>query len=309
MLVDGMVSVACRAMATRFEIALWGASEERLRAAGEEALAEVQSWEARLSRFQPSSDIYDVNMRAAREPVRVDARVFALLERVRLLADVTHGAFDITVGSLRRIWGFDGDAGRVPTAEELESARALVGMHLVHLHPEDLSVRLARPGVELDLGAVGKGYAVECAAALLRDAGIPGALIHGGTSTIQAIGHAPDGRPWHVGIRHPGDRTSLVGVAYLTDCALSVSAPHGKNFHAGGHAYGHVLDPRSGRPVEGILVAAVRCTSATESDALSTALLVLGEPFAQEIAHRAIGAGSLLCIGTHGLERVIATAW
>ncbi|MGC8668756.1 MAG: FAD:protein FMN transferase [Chthonomonadales bacterium] len=296
-------------MATRFEAVLWGASEERLRAAGEEALAEIQRCEALLSRFLPGSDIYEVNARAADQFVRVDPRVLALLDRVRVLHDASHGAFDITVGPLRRAWGFDGATGSVPAPEALERARAVVGMNLIELAAAYMSVRFLKPGVELDLGAIGKGYAVERAAEVIREAGVPGALIHGGTSTVQAIGHAPDGNPWRVGVRHPNDPSDTVGVAYLEECALSVSAPHGKAFRADGRQYGHVLDPRRGCPVEGALLAAVRCPSATDSDALSTALLVLGEAFAEELADGPFNAACLLCVGADELERVVATAW
>lgn len=307
---DGpVVSVACTAMATRFEAVLWGAPETRLRAAGEEALEEVQRCEAMLSRFRPGSDIYHVNAGAAREPVRVDARVLQVLGMARDLSDATHGAFDVTVGPLRRLWGFDAGSGSVPSAQELERARSLVGMRFVKLCPDASTVQFAKPGVEIDLGGIGKGYAVECAAQVIRQAGISGALVHGGTSTVQALGTAPDGGPWRIGLRDPGEPSRMLGFALLEDCALSISAPHGKAFRSGDRRYGHVLDPRSGLPVQGTLLAAVRCPSATASDALSTALLVLGEEYAHELTQGDFAAGCLVCLGTDRLKHIVAAAW
>jgi len=186
------VRLACSAMATRFEMVLHGEDAMALRAAGEEAIAEIERLEERLSLYRPSSEIAGLNARAARGPVRVTPPVFALLQRAQQLHKETGGAFDITIGPLVRCWGFMGSSGRMPTAQEIAEARALVGMDLVHLEPQGFSVQFAREGVMLDLGAIGKGYAIECAAELLREAGVTSALLHGGTSTVYALGHAPE---------------------------------------------------------------------------------------------------------------------
>jgi FAD:protein FMN transferase len=275
------VSLACQAMATRFELVLQGEDEPRLRAAGEEALAEIQRLEAQLSFYRPSSEVSRLNARAAAAPVRVEGGLFELLLRARGYCEETGGAFDVTVGPLMRCWGFTGQGGAVPAPEALEAARAVVGMHLVELDERKSTVRFARPGVQIDLGAIGKGYALEQAALLLREVGVESALLHGGTSTIQAIGRPHEADAWKVAIEHPApnaesDRKELLAIVPLRDEALSVSAVWGKAFTADGKVYGHVLDPRLGRPVEGAALAAVVAASATETDALSTALLTLG---------------------------------
>ena len=178
------VTLARHAMATRFELVLHGTNESQLRAAGEEALDEISRLEAQLSLFCPTSEIADLNRRAARTPVRVSPPVFALLQHARKLSEETEGAFDITIAPLLGAWGFLGGTGHLPAPAVLEAARELVGMALVQFDPEASSIRFARSGVMLDLGAIGKGYAVECAAELLREAGINSALLHGGTSTV-----------------------------------------------------------------------------------------------------------------------------
>ena len=304
------IALARNAMATRFEIILYGKNAVSLRAAGEEALDEVERLENQLSLYRSTSDITHLNARAAREPVQVEPGLFRLLQQARNLHQETDGAFDITIAPLVRCWGFMGGTGRIPHRAELAEARKKVGMHLVELNDANYSVRFAREGVMLDLGAIGKGYAIERAAAILKEAGVTRAILHGGTSTIYAIGSPPGGDAWNVGIEYPDEARlqpvtktgpiaktdlnvfaplainsyrdqpkaspTLLAVVALKDEALSVSAISGKAFQSNDKTYGHVLDPRTGRPASRALVAAVVSPSATETDALSTALLTAG---------------------------------
>jgi thiamine biosynthesis lipoprotein len=300
--------VARQAMATRFEILLHGEKEAALRAAGEEALDEVDRLEAQLSLYRPASQIARVNALAARQAVRVSPPVFQLLQQAQQLHQETGGAFDITIGPLVRCWGFMGGTGRLPEPGQLAAARALVGMRHVKLDAEAFSVRFDREGVMIDLGAIGKGYAVECAARILREAGVASALLHGGTSTTYAIGAPPDAEAWFVAVASPpeiagghaisgGHRPPLQVVVKLRDEALSVSAVWGRCFEAGGKTYGHVLDPRTGRPASGAVLAAVALPSATETDALSTALLVAGRQGGGRIERLRPGMRTLLLMG------------
>jgi thiamine biosynthesis lipoprotein len=153
-------------------------------------------------------------------------------------------------------------------------------MHLLELDESNLSIRFKRPGVMLDFGAIGKGYAIERAALLLREAGVGSALIHGGTSTVYGLGSAPDGEAWKVAVEYPESPDTapeLLTVVPLQDEALSVSAVWGKFFTGDNNKiYGHVMDPRSGEPASQALLAAVIVPEATDSDALSTALLAGG---------------------------------
>jgi len=300
-------------MATRFEFVLHGNNPVALRAAGEEAIEEINRLEAQLSLYQPSSEIAHVNARAAREPVRVTPGVFALLERAKKLTSETCGAFDITIAPLVRCWGFMGGSGKIPAATELAEARAKVGIHLVHLNRQDFTVRFATEGVMLDLGAIGKGHAIDCASEILREAGVTSSLLHSGTSTVTAIGNPPGEDTWKIAIENPANRTvRTVSTAVadsrvesreehkplttilLKDESLSVSAVWGKSFQADGQTLGHVLDPRTGMPVTGAVLAAVVLPSATETDALSTALLTLGRGAHESLATLHPGIRTLL---------------
>jgi thiamine biosynthesis lipoprotein len=320
------VRLALQAMATRFELVLQGEDAVRLRAAGEEALSEVRRLEARLSFYRPTSEVSRLNARAAHEPVRVTPALFGLLREARRLYDATGGAFDVTVAPLMRCWGFVNDTGHLPDPAALAEARSRTGMHLVTLDEHERTVRFGRPGVLVDLGGIGKGYAIDEAVLLLREAGITRAFLHGGTSTVYALGRPADADAWKVALPHPNAQHpnaqhpdaqhpdaqhsdtgepgtgDLLAVVPLEDEALSVSAVSGKAFTVAGKTYGHVLDPREGRPVMGAVLAAVVTPSATAADALSTALLVEG-PAAWErgtfseapsralVVQRAAGAG------------------
>lgn len=274
---EPVVRLACRAMNTRFEVALWGRDEVSLTAAGEEALREIQRLDQQLSFYRDDSDLRELNVYAASRPVPVEPRFFALLQRAVRLSEATGGAFDPTVGPLVRCWGFAGEGGRVPGDEELRAALERVGARHLVLDEERMTVAFARDGVTLDLGAIGKGYALEMAAEILREHELPGALIHGGTSSVYGLGDgSPHENGWQVAVRHPTQEEETVATITLRDRALGVSAPHGRFFTQGGERFGHVLDPRSGRPVQGALLAAVVTASPTDADALSTALLTLG---------------------------------
>jgi thiamine biosynthesis lipoprotein len=266
------------AMATEFELLVYGDRETYLQSVTEAVFQEVSRLEAQLSFYNPDSDISDLNRRAAHRPVVVEPRLFHLLSKAKALSEATGGAFDPTVAPLMRCWGFVGASGSMPTAEAIAEARKVVGMHHVHLDSGAYTVEFDAEGVQIDLGAIGKGYGVECAVELLREFEIEAALLHGGTSTVYALGHPPDTDAWTIAVQRPFDTTPGHHLARfaLRDESLSVSAPHGKWFASEGRRYGHVIDPRTGYPAGSALLAALVTASATDGDALSTALLTLG---------------------------------
>jgi len=323
------VRLARLAMATRFEIVLHGENTASLRAAGEEALDEVERLEERLSLYRASSEIAHLNACAHLAPVRVTPALFALLQHARQLHDESGKAFDITAAPLVRCWGFMDENPRIPAPQELAGARAKVGMHLVELDPKNFTVRFAREGVMLDLGAIGKGYAIERAAELLREAGVTSALLHAGTSTVYGLGSPSQAESWKIAIPHPpisdalqdtgpgvamerrsgGEFGAFAGVlatVSLRDEALSVSAVWGKCFRVGSNTFGHVLDPRTGEPAAAALLAAVVLPSAQETDALSTALLTRGAEGHEAIARLRPGMRTLLAVDRAGKLRVEA---
>jgi thiamine biosynthesis lipoprotein len=274
------VCLAIEAMATRFELVFPSVSDapaaDRLHAVGEESLAEVARQEARLSAYRADSDIAWINAHASDRAVKVEPGLFALLTRCLALSEATAGAFDITVGPLMRVWQFagagTGGAHPLPSAGLIADARVRVGYQHVRLDPDACTIRFDRAGMSIDLGAAGKGHAIDLAAGVLRAQGVTSALLHGGTSSVHAVGAPPDGPVWTIAWDTPRGRHRFP----LCDAALSISAAHGKAFTHDGRAYGHVIDPRTGWPSAGANSALVTGPGSLECDAISTALLVLG---------------------------------
>ena len=276
-------------MATRFEIALHGEDSIRLRAAAEEALSEIEQLEERLSLYRSTSEVSRVNALAAREAVPVSSDLFRLLSQAARLTAASAGAFDITIGPLMRCWGFLNGLGTLPDTASLAAARECVGMQWVELNESARSVRFTRPGLMIDLGAIGKGYAIDLAVSRLREAGVTSALIHGGTSTVFGIGHPPEAEAWQVAVELPSrsahTASRILAIVPLRENSLSVSAVWGKSFRSGDRECGHVMDPRTGQPVHHTQLAAVILPSAAESDAFSTALLALGSGGSTTLIH------------------------
>ncbi len=267
-------------MATRFELVLPGKVTPGLQAAAEEALDEIERIEGQLSYYRPTSEICALNREAGVRPVRVNLEVFRLLQLAVQLSAQTLGAFDITVAPLLRIWGFSGGASRIPSADQLSEAKSQVGCHHLLFNEENQTVRFTHPSVQIDLGSIGKGYAIDCAAGILHDHEIHSALLHGGTSTVIAMGHGIDDQIWKVALPAPtGCSPREIKTVELHESALSFSACWGKSFTQEGKTFGHVIDPHTGEPTEAAQFAAVMHSSATITDALSTALLVRGSSF------------------------------
>ena len=292
--------LALYAMATRVELVLHGDDEMELRAIGEDGFNEISALSEQLNFHCPDSEVSHINANASLGPVTVEPGLFRLLQEAKLIHKLSGGAFDITVAPLMRCWGFADGKHRVPSPGELAKARECVGMDLVHLDAETFTVQFERSGVQVDLGAVGKGYALEIANEVLREAGVASALIHGGTSSVCAIGTPLDGEFWNIAIEHPDtavpDHERIVAMAKLQDESFSLSAGWGKAFEENGVSYGHVMDPGLGQPVQNALLAAVALSGGTASDAWSTALLVAGAAGAAALGKASVGSRSLIML-------------
>ena len=266
-----------RAMATSFEVALPYGTPDALPAAEAalDLIGDIESW---MTVYDDVSEVNQVNRTAAERPVEVSEPLFHLLSLCAGLSADTLGAFDPAAGAMIKCWGFYRREGRLPTAKERAAAMAASGMRHVVLDAANRTVRFLRPGLELNFGGVGKGFALDRAVELLRDLwGISSALVHGGGSSVRAIGAPPnDARGWRIGLTHPHDPAQSLGEVRLTGNGMGTSAATFQFFVYNGKKYGHVLDPRSGQPAEGTASASVTAPTAAEADALSTAAFVLG---------------------------------
>ena len=284
------------AMACQFELYFNGGQYSNSMQAGLEALDRIEQLEEQLSVYRDQSEISHINRVAAFAPVVVEAGLFELLAQAMKINQETGGAFDVTASPLSRAWGFFRRAGQVPTAEELEKARSLVGSQFVALDPECRSVKFDKPGIELSLNSIGKGYALDRAADLLHCQDVSDFMFHGGQSSVLAAGaHAATPElGWTIGLQHPLRPELRLAEFFLRDEALATSGTGRQHFHHLGRRYGHILDPRSGLPAEGVYSSTVIARTAAEADALSTAFYVLGPHFAQPYCQSHAGVGMLI---------------
>ncbi len=291
-----------RIMGSEFRIALYGEKLTSLSAAATAAFDEAERIDALLSNYQPDSELSLINRSASDGPVFVSAELASLLERCLDYSHKSEGAFDITVGPLVRVWGFYRGKGEWPGERAVQSALGEVGYQ--DLAVEGAAVAFLKPGLELDPGGIGKGYAVDRMAAVLREYSITAALISAGTSSIYAIG-APPGSPegWRVEIQDPRDNSSVAATVHLRDNSLSTSGSNEKFFTHQGKTYSHLIDPRSGQPAQGLLAVSVLADETLDSEAWTTAIFVNGPDWARQHAPEPLKV--FVCSATNSCEWLI----
>lgn len=312
-----LVHVARSAMACQFEVFMNAGQYRSDMVAALEALDLVESLESQMTYFRPTSELSRINELAADEAVEVEPQLFELLELAMRLHHDTAGAFDITASPLWEVWGFARRAGRVPDPSEIDEARKCVGSHLVQLDPERRTVRFRRRGVRLNLGSIGKGYALDRAAAVMAASGIGDFLLHGGQSSILARGsrlalgtslaEIPPG--WSVGVRHPLRPAERLAEIRLCNQSLATSNSGIQFFRHQGRRYGHILDPRTGWPADKLLSVTVVAPTAALADGLSTAFFVMGDAAVLDYCGQHPEIGSLWMVsGPHGASMELKSA-
>ncbi len=297
------------AMGTVFTIYLYASDQQQASTQFEAAFEEIERLEEALSNYRSSSELSRINRLAAHEAVTTDPEVFQLIKRSLEYSRQTDGAFDITVGPLMRAWGFFRGKGHYPTAAELAQARTSVGWKNVILDPVARTVRFTTPGVELDLGAIGKGYTVDRVVAILEDTGITSALVDAGSSTLYALGAPPGQAGWTVRVPQPADRTKTLKKVLLRDQSLSTSGSYEKFFRLNGRTYCHIMDPRTGRPVEGVLQTTVIAPDGITTDALSTSTFVMGPAAGKKLLEFVPKSSALWVFGQIQSPRLVAWRW
>lgn len=278
---DSRLSMGCV-----YSVVAYGGDEQRLSRVVSAALDEVDRIDQLMSHYKPDSPLSRLNREGARGPVKVEPELFDFIAECLRYSRESAGAFDITVGPLMKAWGFFRGEGRVPEAAEISELLKRIGYRHVILNEAEQTIRFDREGVELDLGGIAKGYAVDRAAEILRRQGIPAALISSCGSTIRGFGTPPGGTGWDVKIQNPVDAKRVALTLSLKDQTLSVSGGAEKFIEIGGVRYSHVMDPRTGRPVENVLGVAVLSASGTAGDALDNVFYVQGVEQSRELLKR-----------------------
>ena len=297
------------AMGTVFTIYLYVRSEPEAQALFESAFDEIERLDETLSNYRESSELSRINRLAAHQAVTTDPEVFSLLETAVDFSRRSDAAFDITVGPLMRAWGFFRGNGHRPSEDELRLARETVGFHNLLLHAPARTVRFAVPSLELDFGAIGKGYAVDCVAAVLVEAGVESGFIDAGSSTVYAMGAPPGKNGWKVRLPDPQARSQTLSSVTLRDQSLSTSGNYEQFFEIEGRRYCHIMDPRTATPVQGILQTTLIATDSTTTDALSNAMFVLGPEAGSKLLASVPDSRGLWILDAPEPQRVVRWQW
>ncbi len=268
------------AMGSTFTVVAYGGDAQQLEEGLEATFEEMYRLDRMLSNYRSSSEWSRVNRLAAEQPVAVSEELFTLLQRCVEFSRQSEGAFDISVGPLMKIWGFYRGSGRLPSKTEIAGALSKVGYQNLELDPAARTVRFRTPGVELDPGGIGKGYAVDRMVEKLREHGIRSALVSASGSSIYALGTPPDDTGWTVRIRHPRDESATIEELRLRDESMSTSGGYEKFFEADGRIYSHIMDPRTGYPAQGMLSVSVVAPSTLVSEAWTKPFFILGRQWA-----------------------------
>ncbi|HCO92668.1 MAG TPA: hypothetical protein DIU00_01745 [Phycisphaerales bacterium] len=290
--IDGMKRFSHEAMATTFEVIIVHEDERYASQAAVAAFDEVDRLECELSRFLENSDVARINSLPANQPLQLGLDTFECLKVAERIYGQTNGAFDITIGTLLKCWRNDDGTPRNPSPGQIDLARLHTGTNLLQLNEAEHTVELSANPVQVDLGGIGKGYAVDRVAELLREWSIDVALISGGYSSVLALdapvsrascprfeGGTPSTHPakhearmassqkgWPLTMTNPAGKKEILARPFLQKAALSGS---------GVQKGGHIIDPRTARAVEGRLAAWSSAPDAATGDALSTAFMIM----------------------------------
>ena len=262
------------AMGTTFTLYLYSVDPANAAAVSDEVFDQIDASEQQLSNYRNSSELSRINQNAASGPVTTDAETMDFLMQAEHWSQVSGGAFDITVGQLMKAWGFYRHQGQIPPESEFARLRVVTGWQKVKLDLHARTVFFTTPGVELDPGGIGKGFAVDAAVRILRADHVTAALLSAGSSTLYALGSPPGLKGWRVVIPGPLPYKAALSSVTLRDTSLSSADCSQKNFIVDGHLYCHIMDPKTLRPVEGRVQVSIIDPSATASDALSNVIFV-----------------------------------
>jgi thiamine biosynthesis lipoprotein len=264
--IPGMQRFSHEAMATTFEVMVVHEDTRYAHNAAAAAFDELDRLEADLSRFIENSDVARINNLPANQPLRIGPAAFECLQLSARMYAETNGAFDVTIGSLMACWLGDDKALRTPSKKQLNLARQHTGMHLIKLDEAQHTAELLASPVHVDLGGIGKGYALDRMAELLREWNVDIALIHGGFSSVLALDRPPGTKGWPLTLSSPQDRRQKIARIDIENRAVG-----GSGLEKGQH----IIDPRTAKPVQGKSAAWACARDAATADALSTAFMVM----------------------------------
>ena len=263
-------------MGSTLQVTAWTADEPSAKAAFDEVFAAFTHIERLMSTWVPSSDVSRINRDAGVQPVAVSAEVRDVLNTARTISEWTCGKFDVTFGALSGLWKFDHDQdGVIPDMREVRRRLSLIDYRAIQIDDGAGTVFIARKGMSIHLGGIGKGYAVDRGADILRRRGIRDFMIQSGGDIY--VSGSKDGRPWRLAIQDPrGAPNHAFARVDLSDGTFSTSGDYERSFTRNGRRYHHILDPATGEPARGTRSVTIVSNRAVLADGLSTGVFILG---------------------------------
>ncbi|TVL99661.1 MAG: hypothetical protein CV087_17065 [Candidatus Brocadia sp. WS118] len=274
-------------MGTFAEVSVYAQDEKTAGRAVEGALDEIERMDRIMSNYKHDSELSQVNKNAAKSPVPCQGDLLDVIEQSHYYSELSGGAFDITVSPLVALWGFFHEKGHVPSDKEIERILPAVSYKNIVINKntdakKTGTVFFKNTQTQIDLGAIGKGYAVDKALEIVRKCGLENACINLG-GNIYVLGTPPDKTAWKIGIQHPRNKNEILGYLELRDEATATSGDYERFFEMNGKRYSHIINPLTGRPVSGTIATTIVAPTGTEVDALSTSLFVLGHEKGMEL--------------------------
>ncbi len=273
---EGYRSPTYFAMDTTLEICIKGMPEKISKKIAREVFLWVKELERRTSRFLEKSDVSEVNRNAGVSRVKVSPDTFQMVKESIKLSEMTEGAFDITVAPLMEIYGFYSHPYRIPKRSEIDRNIKLVGWKYIELDRKEKTIMLTKPGMQIDLGGIAKGYAIEKIIRMMKNRGVKRGFVNfGGAIGVLSIGQ--DIPSWTIGIRDPrGKPEDVLGTLSLKEGYVSSSGDYERYFIKNKRRYFHILDPRTGKCPDKVISATVVGPEGALADAMSTAIIVMG---------------------------------
>jgi thiamine biosynthesis lipoprotein len=243
---------------------------------------EISRIEGLLSKYKPESEVSRLNKLGT---LKVSPETFYIIKKAKDFYALSNGAFDITVAPLINLWGFTSKQYYLPSDREIKNTLRLIGSDKIVLHENNSVIQFKIRGMQIDLGAIAKGFAIDCAVAKLKDAGIKSCLINAG-GQIYCLGNRFF-KPWKVAIKDPRKENRLAGYLELKDKAVSTSGDYEQFFFKGNKRYSHILNPKTGYPADtDIIAVTIISNDGLTADAVSTMIFVLGKQKWEEIASK-----------------------
>ena len=263
-------------MGNRFEISVVADDPLWANECIEQAVEEIRRIEKLFTTFNESSQTSLINRNAGLAPVNVDNEVFELIRRSKKISGITQGAFDITYGSIdKRLWNFDKNMTALPDPGVAKQRVRLINYKNIILDEKNSTVFLKEKGMRIGFGGIGKGYAAECAKALLQKKGIKSGIVNA-AGDLTAWGYQPDGKPWTIGIADPNASREIFSHLTITDTSVATSGNYEKFVVINGKKYSHTINPKTGLPVTGIKSVTVISPNAEIADAMATPVTIMG---------------------------------